>query len=126
MLPEAVTARPTRLAHVRLALVIAVAAFVVCVTLAGNTDLNLVNLETTLTRSAHAVPKVFNFKAAPDRVRTLRETRIDVCNLANNHILDFGVEGLEETLATLDGAGILRVGAGRTIEEDGRLVVRLR
>lgn len=90
------------------------------------TDLNLVNLETTLTRSERAVPKAFNFKADPDRVRSLGEARITVCNVANNHILDFGAEGMEETLTVLDRAGILHVGAGRTIEEARRPVILTR
>ncbi|MGB5177319.1 MAG: CapA family protein, partial [Gammaproteobacteria bacterium] len=37
--------------------------------------------------------------------------------LANNHVLDWGVAGLQETLATLDMAGIRRAGAGRDLEE---------
>ena len=90
------------------------------------TDMNLINLETTLTRSARAVPKTFNFRADPDRVRSLVEARIDVCNVANNHILDFGLEGMTETLETLDRAGILHAGAGRTLEEARRPVVLTR
>ncbi|CAF1448479.1 unnamed protein product, partial [Rotaria sordida] len=37
--------------------------------------------------------------------------------LANNHTLDFGVEGLEETCETLDKSGISYVGAGRTRQQ---------
>ena len=58
------------------------------------------------------MPKVFNFRADPDKVQSLKEARIDVVNIANNHILDFGPEGLLETLKTLDQAGINHVGAG--------------
>jgi len=76
------------------------------------TDLNMVNLETTLTRSTEQVPKVFNFKTDPENVAVLKKGHIDVVNLANNHILDFAVAGLQETLATLDHAGIAHVGAG--------------
>lgn len=77
------------------------------------TDLNLINLEAALTRSTHRVPKVFNFKADPSKVRTLVEGRIDVVNLANNHVLDYDEQGLMETLDTLDKAGIHHVGAGK-------------
>ena len=76
------------------------------------TDINIINLETTLTTSTKKVPKVFNFKAGPDKVQSLIEAKIDVCNLANNHILDFSEEGLIETILTLDKAGIKHVGAG--------------
>lgn len=82
-----------------------------------STDLNLVNLETTLTTSAEGADKVFIFKAAPDRVQVLQEARIDVCNLANNHILDFGGPGLMETIQVLDSVGIGHVGAGGTFQD---------
>ncbi len=80
-------------------------------------DFNLINLETTLTKSNQAVPKIFNFKAEPDKVQCLVEANIQVVNLANNHILDFGEEGLTETIATLDQAGILHLGAGQNKKE---------
>ncbi len=82
-----------------------------------STHLNLVNLETTLTHGTKKTPKTFNFKATPDRVKSLLEARIKVCNLANNHILDFGLEGMRETILSLDQADIAHVGAGFSIKE---------
>ena len=84
------------------------------------TDINLINLETSLTSSTEAVPKVFNFKAYPENVRSLTEGHIDVVNLANNHILDFSAAGLRETILTLDTAGIYHVGAGENAEQAKR------
>jgi len=81
--------------------------------LLGRTDLNLVNLEAALTTCSEPVPKVFNFRADPDRVHTLQAARIDVVTLANNHVLDYGPAGLEETLVVLERAGIAHVGAGK-------------
>lgn len=81
-----------------------------------NTDLNIANLETALTNSDKEVPKVFNFKASPDRIKCLTEANIAIVNLANNHVLDFSEQGLQETLATLDNAGIEHTGAGTNIE----------
>jgi poly-gamma-glutamate capsule biosynthesis protein CapA/YwtB (metallophosphatase superfamily) len=78
-------------------------------------DLNIVNLETTLTTSKNKVSKVFNFKADPEKVQSLKNAHIGVVNLANNHILDFSKEGLFETLTTLKQAGISYVGAGHNI-----------
>lgn len=72
----------------------------------------LVNLETTLTHSEQRIPKRFNFRASPDKVRSLVLAGVDVCNLANNHILDYSVSGLRETLAVLDRHGIAHTGAG--------------
>ena len=48
---------------------------------------------------------------------------IDECVLANNHVLDYGREGLIETLQTLDCAHIQAVGAGRNRDEAVRPVV---
>lgn len=81
--------------------------------LLNSTDLNLINLEAALTYSTHRVPKVFNFKAEPKKVRTLIEGHIDVVNLANNHVLDYDEQGLMETLDTLDKVDIQHVGAGK-------------
>ncbi len=82
-----------------------------------NNALNIVNLETTFTKSTNAVPKVFNFKADPDLVNSLVQANIGVVNLANNHILDFAREGFFETIQTLDAAGIKHIGAGETLEK---------
>ena len=37
--------------------------------------------------------------------------------MANNHVLDWGYDGLSETLKTLDAAGIAHAGAGNDAEE---------
>jgi poly-gamma-glutamate synthesis protein (capsule biosynthesis protein) len=79
--------------------------------------MNIVNLETALTQSEKKVSKVFNFKAAPDKVKTLTEAHITFVNLANNHILDYSEEGLVETLHVLRDAGIHYAGAGMNREE---------
>lgn len=78
-------------------------------------DFNVINLETALTYSTNKVEKTFNFKASPEKVKSLLSAKITVANLANNHVLDFGVEGLLETITTLDNAGIKHVGAGKNI-----------
>lgn len=81
-----------------------------------NTDINIVNLEAALTNSNKKVFKTFNFKATPDRIKTLKEASVTVANLANNHILDFSEEGLIETIKTLDEIGIKHTGAGMNAE----------
>lgn len=77
-----------------------------------STDINIINLETTLTHSNKAVDKMFNFKASPDKVNVLTEAHITAVNLANNHILDYSEEGLFETIENLEAARILYTGAG--------------
>jgi poly-gamma-glutamate synthesis protein (capsule biosynthesis protein) len=88
-----------------------------------NTDINIINLEAALTHSNEMVFKVFNFKATPDKIKTLTEARITAVNLANNHILDFSEEGLVETIQTLNGAGIKHAGAGMNEKEAKKPVI---
>ncbi len=83
-------------------------------------DLTIINLENTFTTSTKAVPKVFNFKANPDRIKTLQLAGVDAVNIANNHILDFGKSGLEETINTLNNANISHVGAGINLKDARR------
>ncbi|MEI6950627.1 CapA family protein [Paraflavisolibacter sp. H34] len=87
------------------------------------TDLNIINLETTLTTSTREASKVFHFKASPDRIRCLQIAGVGVANLANNHILDYEEEGLFETQRQLEGAGIRYAGAGANEEEAARPVL---
>ena len=88
-----------------------------------NQDVNLINLEAALTNSETIVPKVFNFKADPCYVQTLVDASVDVVNLANNHVRDYGDEGLLETVKTLDQVGIKHVGAGRNAKEAKKPVI---
>lgn len=87
------------------------------------TDVTLINLEAALTTSQKKVPKVFNFKAHPDKIQTLIEGNISVATLANNHSLDYDKEGLEETVRVLDKAAIAHVGAGKNLEEAKKPVI---
>jgi poly-gamma-glutamate synthesis protein (capsule biosynthesis protein) len=78
----------------------------------------LVNLETSITRSdAHWPGKGIHYRMHPENARCLAVARIDVCVLANNHVLDFGEAGLLETMDTLAGIGVRSAGAGRTLDE---------
>ncbi|MEX0939785.1 MAG: CapA family protein [Candidatus Babeliales bacterium] len=87
------------------------------------TNLNIINLETAITAHTKATPKVFNFRTDPEHVETLKKGNIEVVNLANNHILDFGKEGLYETLNVLEKAHIKYVGAGKNIQEAQKAVI---
>jgi poly-gamma-glutamate synthesis protein (capsule biosynthesis protein) len=54
---------------------------------------------------------------SPANAACLAAARIDCCVLANNHVLDWGRQGLEETLGTLQALGMRTVGAGRDADE---------
>jgi poly-gamma-glutamate synthesis protein (capsule biosynthesis protein) len=87
---------------------------------ARSPDLRVVNLETSITTSEEAWPKGINYRMHPANAPCLRAAGLDVCVLANNHVLDWGVAGLLETLETLQGAGIAGAGAGRNAEQAAR------
>ena len=70
------------------------------------------NLESPFTRTGTKFEKKFNFKVPPEFAPGLIRAGIDVVTLANNHILDYGIEGLESTLAVLDSIGLAYCGAG--------------
>jgi poly-gamma-glutamate synthesis protein (capsule biosynthesis protein) len=80
-------------------------------------DARIINLETAVTRSDDAERKGINYRMHPDNVPVLAAAKIDCCVLANNHVLDWGRAGLEETLLTLRRAGIQSAGAGRNLTE---------
>jgi poly-gamma-glutamate synthesis protein (capsule biosynthesis protein) len=86
-------------------------------------DIRIINLETTITTSDNFLPKGINYRMNPKNIDVLKVFKVDVACLANNHILDFGEEGLLETIETLKKNGILTVGAGKNIEEASKPVV---
>ena len=81
-------------------------------------DLRIVNCECALTRSPHGVWKSGAvFKGEPAHVRGLTVVPFDVACLANNHVLDYGVAGLRDTLRVLRRHGVRTVGAGLSERE---------
>jgi poly-gamma-glutamate synthesis protein (capsule biosynthesis protein) len=75
--------------------------------------LRIVNLETAVTTSGNAWPgKGIHYRMHPTNVGCLTAAKIDGCVLANNHVLDWGHDGLIETLQVLHAAGLKTAGAG--------------
>lgn len=80
-------------------------------------DLRIVNLETSVTDSDDAWPsKAIHYRMHPRNTPCLAAAGLDCCVLANNHVLDWGRAGLEETLTTVSNAGIATAGAGHDID----------
>jgi poly-gamma-glutamate capsule biosynthesis protein CapA/YwtB (metallophosphatase superfamily) len=77
-------------------------------------DARVINLETSVTRSADFMPgKAVHYRMSPGNLPSLTAVHPDACALANNHVLDLGRSGLRETLDTLASGGLRAVGAGR-------------
>lgn len=80
-------------------------------------DLRIVNLETAITARGEPWPgKGIHYRMHPDNLALLQAVRPDCCVLANNHVLDWGREGLADTLAALAWAGIACPGVGPDAE----------
>ncbi|MGP4017011.1 CapA family protein [Saccharopolyspora sp. 5N708] len=87
-------------------------------------DVRVINLESSITRSDDFAPrKGVHYRMNPDNVGCVSAGRPDVCNLANNHVLDFGRRGLADTLHALSLAGLRWVGAGHDATEARRPAV---
>jgi poly-gamma-glutamate synthesis protein (capsule biosynthesis protein) len=78
----------------------------------------IVNLETAVTSSCDACAgKGIHYRMNPRNVPCLTAAGFDCCALANNHTMDWGREGLRETIGALQAAGIKTAGAGSTLAE---------
>lgn len=79
-------------------------------------DLRLINLETSITRSEHYDRKGINYRMSPENAVCLKAAKIDCCALGNNHVLDWGRDGLADTLFSLRHLEIKTAGAGRNLD----------
>lgn len=83
----------------------------------GN-DLNITDLECPLTYAVAARFKTGpHQKAHPDTIGLLEYAGINLVAMANNHIMDYNNEGVEETVELLDKKGIGKVGMGKSKQE---------
>jgi poly-gamma-glutamate capsule biosynthesis protein CapA/YwtB (metallophosphatase superfamily) len=80
-------------------------------------DLTMTNLELPLTTADTPTDKAITLRADPNIAPSLREKGIDLATVANNHALDYGPEGLAETIDALRSAGIAAVGGGADLEK---------
>ena len=69
-------------------------------------DLTVANLEVVFTNRIAHTDKMFNLVADPDHVQALVEGGVDIVNTVNNHCVDFMDAGYQDTLNTLEQAGV--------------------
>lgn len=88
------------------------------VALMKSRDIMVINNEFPYTeRGIRKENKTYTFRADYSTAAYLTALGVDVAILANNHVLDFGQEGLADTLTTLNNVGVVPVGAGLNLEE---------
>lgn len=83
-------------------------------------DADVMTINNEFTYSLAGSPlegKMYTFRANPERVNILTELGVDVVNLANNHVYDYGEDALIDTMDTLTEADIGYFGAGENLEE---------
>lgn len=79
----------------------------------GQDDLTIANLEGPLSRSKPAVAHTFVFNGKPEYAGVLAKGSVELVNLANNHAGDFGPDGMKQTIASVEKAGVGSFGNGR-------------
>ena len=75
-------------------------------------DVAFVNLESPLTEGGERAAKDFVFRGPLAGAASLAEAGVDVVSLANNHALDYGLQGLADTRGALAATGVAYAGAG--------------
>jgi poly-gamma-glutamate capsule biosynthesis protein CapA/YwtB (metallophosphatase superfamily) len=79
-------------------------------------DIAFGNLESAVSERGVPFPKQFTFRGTPDALRGLRRhSGIDVLNLANNHVGDYGRQAMIDTVRYVEGFGMRAVGVGRNL-----------
>ena len=79
----------------------------------GSDDMTLVNFEGTLTEETRKKEKKFNFKGPAEYTDILTLGSIEAVTVANNHTLDYGEAGRDDTIMNLENAGITVSGNGQ-------------
>ncbi len=87
-------------------------AFGPIATLLRSADLTVVNLETAVTSRGKPQPKYYHFRTGPAAFTALRDAGVDIANMANNHVLDYGRTGLADTLTAARRAHFPVLGIG--------------
>jgi poly-gamma-glutamate capsule biosynthesis protein CapA/YwtB (metallophosphatase superfamily) len=80
-------------------------------------DLSVVNLETAITERGDPADKAYVFRAPVRALDALAAAGVDVVSIANNHGLDYGDVGFEDTLAAEAATGLPLIGIGRDAAE---------
>ncbi|MEM9264746.1 MAG: CapA family protein [Cyanobacteria bacterium P01_F01_bin.13] len=83
-------------------------------------DVAMVGLGNSLASADTSLQENYFERARPEAVDALTKGGIDIVALTGDRTMDFGRQGLTETLKALDSAGIYRVGAGLDHQEARR------
>jgi hypothetical protein len=80
-------------------------------------DIVVGNLEGPLLKNGTSVDGKCSLRGHPAWAEILKKSGFGVVSLANNHLMDYGAEGLFSTITALEKQGIHHVGAGKNIQD---------
>lgn len=80
-------------------------------------DVTVLNLEAAVTERGAPEPKKFHFRVPTTALEALAGAGVDVVSLANNHGVDYGADGLDDTLAAIPGSPVDVVGIGADADQ---------
>jgi poly-gamma-glutamate capsule biosynthesis protein CapA/YwtB (metallophosphatase superfamily) len=81
-------------------------------------DLAMVNLETAVTdRGEPVAGKNYHFRSPAASFTALKSAGVDVVNMANNHALDYGADGMQDTFAAIAASKLPVIGIGHDAAE---------
>ncbi|HSP36770.1 MAG TPA: CapA family protein [Frankiaceae bacterium] len=84
----------------------------------SNADLTMVNLETAITdRGEPAAGKNYHFRSPAASFTALQAAGVDVVNMANNHALDYGPVGMQDTFDAIASSHLPVLGIGHNAAE---------
>jgi poly-gamma-glutamate capsule biosynthesis protein CapA/YwtB (metallophosphatase superfamily) len=75
-------------------------------------DFSMVNLESAITTRGVPQPKIYHFRTTPAALTALRDSGVDAVTMANNHAVDYGPQGLADSLAAKHASPIPVIGIG--------------
>ncbi|MBQ1223317.1 MAG: CapA family protein [Oscillospiraceae bacterium] len=85
---------------------------------AKNRDFTFVNLECALTEAETPIAKFGpNLKAPRETAEVLKAIGVDCCGMSNNHVLDFGLPGIKDTIDALGEFDIDVTGFGEDLAD---------
>lgn len=94
------------------------------ITLFENAEVVFGNLECTITDAHEGIHKFGPCLKAPlQTAELLKSVGFDYCGLSNNHVFDFGIKGIRDTMKALDDAGIVYTGFGENYEDSRKNLI---
>lgn len=90
----------------------------------SDADISFLNLEAPLCAPGHQINKAGPaIRADPDCIRAVSQAGFTVAGLANNHIMDYGSDGLTSTIEACESHGVRHCGAGSDLARSQRPVI---